>query len=114
MGNIDEKLNIVNEKTKIQGKRWFLLSYLGMVIAFICGCVLVYSIMGFLIFSPPFGASLLIFINLVKGIYILFLLVAFILGRVLKKSSLYLAKGFTYGGLTIIIMTILLYIFFNI
>ena len=121
MENIDKKLNAkeetiasVKDKVKFQGKRWFLLSYLGMIIAFIFGCVLVYSIMGFLIFTPPLGASLLIFINIVKGIYIIFLFTAFILGRVIKKHNLYLSKGFTYGGITIIIITILLYIFFNI
>jgi|GEM_PF-3226670 len=121
MENIHEKLNAKEEtiasakgKVKFQGKRWFLFSYLGMIIAFIFGCVLVYSIMGFLIFTPPLGASLLIFINLVKVIYTIFIFTAFILGRVLKKRSLYFSKGFTYGGITIIIMTILLYIFFNI
>ncbi|MGF6907767.1 hypothetical protein [Fusobacterium sp. PH5-44] len=121
MENLDEQVNIANEnittikeKSKFQGKKWFLSSYLGMMTAFFTVFGLMFSIMNFLLFTPPLGTFFLIFIKLGKIIYIIFLLVAFILGRVLKKRSLYLAKGFTYSGFTIIIITIILYIFFNI
>ena len=120
MENLDKQLNIANEnvatikeKSKFQGKKWFLLSYLGMMAVFFTVFGLMFSIMNFLLFTPPLGAFFLIFIKLGKIIYIILLLVAFILGRVLKKRSLYLAKGFTCSGVTIIIITILLYIFFN-
>lgn len=110
MENFDEKSAAIGEKPKVQGKKWFLLSYLGMMTAFFTVFGLMFSIINFLLFTPPLGTFFLVFINLGKAIYIIFLLAAFILGRVLKKRSLYLAKGFTYSGITIIIITILFYI----
>jgi len=121
MENLDEKLVVANEKitatkekSKFQGKKWVLVSYIGMMTAFFTVFGLMFSIMSFLLMTPPLGAFFLTFIKIGKVIYVIFLLAAFILGRILKKRSLSLAKGFTYSGITIIIITILLYIFFNI
>ena len=111
MKNIGEKLTTVKEKAKIQGKRWFLLSYLGMITIFFVGCSLLLSFFPVAIGTIPVGAFFLaLSINLIKAIYILFIILGFIFGRVLKKRSLYLAKGFTYGSITIIVLSVLFYV----
>ena len=112
MKNIGEQLTTAKKKAKIQGKRWFLLSYLGMIILFLGGCSLLLTFFPVVIGTIPVGAFILaLSINLIKAIYILFILIGFILGRVLKKRSLYLAKGFTYGSITIIVLSVLFYVF---
>lgn len=112
MKNIGEKLAVAKQKAKFQGKRWFLLSYLGMMIIFFGGCSLLMSLFPIVIGTAPVGAFMIAFsINLIKVIYIIFILIGFILGRVLKKRSLYLAKGFTYSSITIIVLSVLFYVF---
>ena len=112
MKDIGEKLATAKKKAKIHGKRWFLLSYLGMIILFLGGCSLLLSFFPVVIGTIPVGAFFIsLSINLIKAIYIIYILIGFILGRVLKKRSLYLAKGFTYASITIIILSVIFYVF---
>ena len=111
MKNLDEKLATGEKKSKFQGKKWFLLSYLIMIIGFVWGCSLLVSTLSFAIGLAPLGGFILAFFqNLIKAIYIIYPLMGFILGRVLKKRSLYLAKGFTYASITIIVFYVIFYV----
>ena len=93
-------------KINTESKKWFIVSYLGMLIIFFTGLSRVMNL-----FHPlVMAGSVLALVGLaffVVGIlmHILYIGLGFFLGKILKKHILYLAKGFTYGSITILILT---------
>lgn len=102
-----EKLTTAKEKIKPNSKKWFLVSYLGMLIAFFVFLSQCFGIINSFMVATALVPIAVVIICIVIFLYLVFLITGFILGKILKNYSLYLAKGFTYGSITIISLTTL-------
>ena len=105
-----EKIFSVKEKAKFQGKRWFLISYLGMLIVFFAFISKIFKIIDSFMIAAGLMPIALVMIIIGIIIYFVLIFVGFMLGKILKKYSLYLAKGFTYGSITVLVLTVVFFL----
>jgi len=107
MKKIIEKIFNIKNHINMESKKWFLVSYLVMLIIFFTA---IHNLIGFihsLMIAPILALAGLVIAVIGIIMYIIYVGLGFFLGKILKKYSLYLAKGFTYGSITIIILTLL-------
>ncbi|MGF6907901.1 hypothetical protein [Fusobacterium sp. PH5-44] len=100
-----EKIETAKEKIKPNSKKWFILSYFGMLIAFFAFLSQALGVINSFMVAAALAPIGIAIMCIVVFLYIVYIITGFILGKVLKKYSLYLAKGFTYGSITIITLT---------